>query len=67
MDTPLFSLHTMKMNDDEFWAHMHHLEDLCESLPPEFGGFAIKIQMGSGKTMNVPFVRFRKPLPEKAS
>lgn len=66
-DEPVFSYQSMKMSDEQFWEHMQHLDALAEDLPPEYGGFALRVQMNSGKTIQVPYVRFGKLIPNKKS
>lgn len=67
MDDPLFSYQTIKMSDDEFWQHMRQLDEISLSSAAEMGGFSVKIQTGKGKVINVPYVRFARTMPEKAS
>ena len=64
MNDTLFTLHSMKMSDDEFWKQMEELDEISETLP-DFGGFSIKATLATGKQVNVPFVRFRKTLPDQ--
>lgn len=62
----VFNLHHPKMNDDEFWSQLRELDELQEEIP-DFGGFAITAKTPTGKEISVPFIRFRKTIPQKKS
>ncbi len=61
-----FSFQSPKMTDEEFWQQLRDLDELQEELP-DFSGFSIKAKMSTGKEVTVPFVRFAKAMPRKAS
>lgn len=54
------------MTDEEFWQQLKDLDELQEEIP-DFSGFSIKAKMSTGKEVSVPFVRFSKAMPKKAS
>jgi len=61
-----FSFQNPKMTDEEFWQQLKDLDELQEEIP-DFSGFSIKAKMSTGKEVSVPFVRFSKAMPKKAS
>ena len=65
--TTLFKYQASTMTDEEFWKHMELLDELSEQAHMMMGGFGIKFQVGSGKQVTVPFVRFRQNFPIIAS
>ncbi|PWU24261.1 hypothetical protein C5B42_00190 [Candidatus Cerribacteria bacterium 'Amazon FNV 2010 28 9'] len=67
MDTnqPLLTYEVGKLSDDEFWDRMIAVDEVAEETQL-VGGYAVNVKAGS-KTINIPFVRFSKTFPEKAS
>lgn len=65
MNEMSFSFQNQKMTDEEFWEQLKDLDELQEEIP-DFSGFSIRAKMSTGKEVNVPFVRFRKAIPQKS-
>ncbi len=60
-----FSFGNLHLTDEEFWRQLRELDSLAEELPG-FTGFSITAKSTTGKEVNVPFVRFRKAMPQQS-
>ncbi|MEP7166899.1 MAG: hypothetical protein ABI758_02895 [Candidatus Woesebacteria bacterium] len=59
-------LELIQLTDDEFWDRIDQLDSLAEHNELNEGGFAITLNSGD-KQVNIPFIRFKKTVPSKAS
>lgn len=59
-------LELMQLPDSEFWAQVDQLDELSEQISVNDGGFAVTLHSGDKQEM-IPFIRFKKTVPTKAS
>ena len=59
-------LELMQLSDDEFWDRIDQLDSLAEHNELHEGGFSVTVSSGD-KQVTIPFIRFKRTLPSKAS
>lgn len=59
-------LELQHLSDEEFWESLDQMDSLSEEIDAMSGGLALTVYM-EHKEVNIPFIRFKKNLPTKAS